>query len=151
MIKVWAIGSPLGKTEISVNFVGYLETVKRVCGMANILGTDKVRVFSFFNAYEEKERVFEYLNEMAETADRFGVTLYHENEKEIYGDRSERVLEIMKNVKKLKYVYDPANYLQVGEEADKTLSLLHKRRIIFISKIFLRRGSWCRRAVAKGR
>ncbi len=130
-IKVWAIGSPLGKTEISVNFVGYLETVKRVCGMANILGTDKVRVFSFFNAYEEKERVFEYLNEMAETAERFGVTLYHENEKEIYGDRSERVLEIMENVKKLKYVYDPANYLQVGEEADKTLSLLHKKTDYF--------------------
>ena len=64
------------------------------------------------------ERVGGYLNEMAETAERFGVTLYHENEKEIYGDRSERVLEIMKNVKKLKYVYDPANYLQVGEEAD---------------------------------
>ena len=130
-IKVWAIGSPLGKTEISVNFVGYLETVKRVCGMANILGTDKVRVFSFFNAYEEKERVFGYLNEMAETAERFGVTLYHENEKEIYGDRSERVLEIMKNVQKLKYVYDPAHYLQVGEEADKTLLLLHKKTDYF--------------------
>ncbi|MFQ7076942.1 MAG: hypothetical protein ACLRSW_02885 [Christensenellaceae bacterium] len=27
----------------------------------------------------------------------------------------------MSNVKGLKYVYDPANYIQVGEEAERTL------------------------------
>lgn len=125
-IKVWAIGSPLGKTDITVNYEKYLDEVKRICVLANIFHTDKIRVFSFFNAYGERDKVFGYLNGMAETAKKFGVKLYHENEKEIYGDRSERVLEIMKNVKDMKFVYDPANFLQAGEDAEKTLSLLHK-------------------------
>lgn len=130
-IKVWAIGSPLGKADIAINLSEYLEKVKQICETANIFGTDKVRVFSFFNAYGERDKVFEYLNAMTETAESFGVKLYHENEKEIYGDTAERVLEIMKNVKGLKFVYDPANFLQVGESAEKTLSLLHKKTDYF--------------------
>ncbi|MFQ7076941.1 MAG: hypothetical protein ACLRSW_02880 [Christensenellaceae bacterium] len=40
--------------------------------------------------------MFDYLNKMAETASAFGVTLYHENEKEIYGDTADRVLNHVK-------------------------------------------------------
>lgn len=130
-IKVWAVGSPLGKVDIDIDFVAYLDTVKHVCALANALETDKIRIFSFFRAYGEKNKVFDYLNKMAETASAFGVTLYHENEKEIYGDTADRVLEIMSNVKGLKYVYDPANYIQVGEEAERTLALLHAKTDYF--------------------
>ena len=72
---------------------------------------------------------------MAETASAFGVTLYHETEKEIYGNTADRVLEIMSNVKGLKYVYDPANYIQVGEEAERTLALLHAKTDYFHIKV----------------
>ena len=68
---------------------------------------------------------------MVNIAKEYGVELYHENEKEIFGDTAERVLKIMQNVKGLKYVYDPANYLQVGENADKTLDLLHEKTDYF--------------------
>ena len=123
-IRVWSIGSPLGKVDIGCDFTAYLDTVKKVCETANIFGTDKVRAFSFFKAYNDRERVFDYMNIMAETASVFGVRLYHENEKEIYGDTLSRVLDIMKNVKSWKYVYDPANYIQVGENADDTINAL---------------------------
>ena len=123
-IAVWSVGSPIGKVDIGVDFTAYLETVKRVCELANLLQTDKIRMFSFFHAYNEKERVIEYLSRMAEVAKSFGVKLYHENEKDIYGDTLERVQDIMRSVNGLKYIYDPANYLQCDEPAEKTIAAL---------------------------
>ena len=125
-IKVWAIGSPLGKEDIkTLDFSEYENTVRHICKIANIMGTKKIRMFSFFNAYDEEEKVYAYLRRMVEIADEYGVTMYHENEKDIFGDNVERVLKIMQNVQGLKWVYDPANFLQVGERADNSLQKLH--------------------------
>ncbi len=130
-ISVWSVGSPLGKADINVNFKEYLNEVKHVCELACALSTDKIRMFSFFNAYNQRNKVFDYLSEMVEVSKTFGVQLYHENEKDIYGDTAERVLDIMNNVNGLKYVYDPANFLQVGEKASVTLDLLHSKTDYF--------------------
>jgi len=130
-IKVWSIGSPIGKVDINTDFDEYLKLVRHTCELANILGADKIRMFSFFNAYEEKEKVFRYLEEMAKVALSYGVDLHHENEKDVYGDTMARVKEIMANVKGLKYIYDPANYLQCGETADDTLNELHAKTDYF--------------------
>ena len=55
----------------------------------------------------------------------------HENEKGIYGDVADRCVDVLDNVKDLKCVYDPANFIQCDEKADKTLALLHHRAIYF--------------------
>lgn len=130
-IFVWSVGSPLGKVDLATDFEAYLDTVKHVCEVAVSLGTDKIRAFSFYNAYDEPQKVFDYLNRMAEIAAKFGVTLYHENEKDIFGDTADRVLEIMKNVRGWKYIYDPANFIQTGEKANRTLSLFHDKTDYF--------------------
>lgn len=130
-ISVWSVGSPLGKVDLAADFNAYLDTVKHVCELAVVLGTDKVRAFSFYHAYQEPQKVYDRLNRMAEVAEEYGVTLYHENEKEIYGDTADRVLAIMENVRGWKYVYDPANFIQVGEKAERTLSLLHSKTDYF--------------------
>lgn len=126
-IKVYSIGSPLGKVDIDTDFNKYLDLVKKVCETANIFGAKNIRMFSFFKAYEKKEKVFEYLSKIVEVGNSFGVNMCHENEKDIYGDTADRVCEIMDNVKGLKYVYDPANFVQVNEPADKTLDLFHSK------------------------
>ena len=130
-ISVWSIGSPLGKERIDVNFEKYLDKVRHVCTLSNLFGVERIRIFSFFEAYENKEKVFAYLNKMVEVAKEYGVTLCHENEKEIYGDTLERVLEISKNVKGLGFVYDPANYVQVGADMQKVLDAMHVRSTYF--------------------
>lgn len=130
-IKVWSIGSPLGKIDITVDMDKYTEKVKHVCTLANCFHTDKIRVFSFFNAYGEKNRVIDNLGRMMETAREFGVELYHENEKEIYGDVAGRVLELKQNLPELRLVYDPANYVQTGENLHNCLELLHDRSDYF--------------------
>ena len=125
-ISVWSIGSPLGKTDINTDFEEYSKLVEHVCQLAKIFKTDKIRMFSFFNTKGKDEKVFDNLRKMVEIGRKYGVYMYHENEKDIYGDIAQRVLKIMQNVDGLKYIYDPANYLQCGEPADKTLALFHK-------------------------
>jgi sugar phosphate isomerase/epimerase len=130
-IAVWSIGSPIGKVNINTDFEVYLKKVAHVCELAKIFKTDKIRMFSFFHAYDDEEKVYEYLRRMIEVANSYGVNLYHENEKDIYGDVAERVNKIMENVDGLKYIYDPANYLQCNELADTTLSLFHNKTDYF--------------------
>jgi sugar phosphate isomerase/epimerase len=123
-IALSAVGSPMGKVPISTDIEVYLDTVKHICELANIFETDRIRMFSFFESHGHREKVIDNLNRMVEVAKSYGVGLYHENEKGIYGDVAARVLDLRENVKGLHFVYDPANFLQVGESADKTLPLL---------------------------
>lgn len=124
-ISVWSIGSPLGKTDIDTDFAEYSELVRHVCKLAKIFKTDKIRMFSFFNAKGKEEKVFARLREMVAIGREYGVQMYHENEKDIFGDTADGVSKIMQNVDGLKYIYDPANYLQCGEKAERTLALFH--------------------------
>ncbi len=130
-LSVWCVGSPIGKCEITSPFGNVLDLIKHTCEIARTLGTDKIRMFSFFDAYGERAEVIERLCRMVETASSYEVGLYHENEKNIYGDIAERVLDLMENVPGLKFVYDPANYIQVGESADKTIPLFHTKSDYF--------------------
>ena len=130
-IKVWSIGSPIGKVKISSDLEEHRNKLRHICELAKIFGTDKVRIFSFFEAYECEDKVFSELSEMVKIAAEYGVGLYHENEKHIYGDTLERVLRIMDRVEGLKLVYDPANFLEVGEDSEKTLEALHSRTDYF--------------------
>lgn len=130
-IKVWSIGSPLGKVDIMENFSEYEKTVRRVYEIANIFECDKVRVFSFYNAYGESEKVFENLRRMVKIAGEYGITLYHENEKGVYGDVVGRVENIAANVSGLKFVFDPANYVQEGEDVTAALKKVGKQTAYF--------------------
>lgn len=130
-IEVYSIGSPIGKVDINVDFESYLQEITHLFRLANVFETTRIRIFSFFRAYGQKEKVLSYLQKMVEKASEYGVQLYHENEKEIYGDVAERVEEILNGVPGLKSIYDPANYLQVGEDAEKTLDLFHAKTEYF--------------------
>ena len=120
-ITVWSIGSPLGKVDISTDFDSYLQKVKRIYEIATLFNAKRVRAFSFFNAYSNKEEVVKRLQAMVDLASKYGLIFCHENEKEIYGDTVARVCEIAAEVKNIKLVYDPANYLQCNENATTAL------------------------------
>ncbi len=139
-IGISAIGSPLGKEEITLDFPRYLDTVKRVCETACLLSADRIRMFSFFHAEKERDTVIDYLGQMVEVAKSYGVSLCHENEKEIYGDTLSRVLDLLDNVKGLECIYDPANFVQCGEDTKKTLAVLQDRTVEFHIKDCLKAG-----------
>lgn len=121
-ISLSALGSPLGKVDLNDQFAPVENQLRHLCELALIYGTDRIRMFSFKQAYSDRARVLDYLSRMVEIADGYGVKLCHENEKGIYGDTAERVADLMENVPGLRFVYDPANFLQTGETADQTLN-----------------------------
>ena len=123
-VSVWSVGSPLGKIDINDDFVSYIDKVKHVCELANIFNTQRIRMFSFYNAYNEKNKVIDYLSQMVEIAKEYNVFMCHENEKDIYGDVADREIEILDAVKGLRCVYDPANFVVHGHDTLKAFDLL---------------------------
>ena len=125
-IKVWSLGSPYGKVSLGEGFdeEALFEQLHRLCRTANIFGCDKIRVFSFYDAYGKADEVERLLTGSVAAASEYGVRLYHENEKDIYGDVPERVLELRRRVAGLCFVYDPANYIQCGVSPDESIPAL---------------------------
>jgi sugar phosphate isomerase/epimerase len=116
-ITVSAIGSPLGKINLADDFEEHLEKAKRVYNTANILGTDKVRMFSFYlhkdkTREECREEVLHKLGRLLDLADGFGVKLCHENEAKIYGETPEYCLDLLQHFGgRLRAVFDMGNFV----------------------------------------
>ena len=126
-ISVYSIGSPIGKVDINCDFDKYLEKAEHIFELARIFGTKRIRMFSFFEAYEKEELDVEYLRRLVALADKWDVTLYHENEKMIFGDTVERTERLLDSVRGLHSIYDPANFVEVGENMDYAMERLFER------------------------
>lgn len=119
-MRVSAIASPIGKVDVSAPVDAEVERLGRAIRAAKALGTHYIRVFSFYYGDAEpdavREPVLERMRALAETAARSGVVLLHENEKLIYGDTPDRVLDIIESVNSpaLRVAWDAANFVQVG-------------------------------------
>ena len=136
-IKVWAIGSGIGVISINADLHEHKNQLRHVCEIAKIFGTDKIRMFSFHEANDSEDKVFSELNEMVAIANEYGIGLYHENERAMYGNTLERIQRLMENVQGLHYVYDPSNFLQTGEDSAVTLEALHSKADYFHIKDFV--------------
>ena len=116
-IKVWSLGSPLGKVDIKDPFDSQLELCAHLVELAQVLDAPNIRMFSFYGTNGEpsfESAVLENLNKFVQKAKNSGVTLCHENEKGIYGDTPGRCAAIHKNLPDIKSVFDPANFIQCG-------------------------------------
>lgn len=119
-MSVSAVGSPIGKVPVDAPLEPHLDDLKRIIEIAHGVGTSFVRVFSFYvpagEADQNRAEVLRRMEAMARVADGSGLTLLHENEKDIYGDTPERCADILRTVDSplLRGVFDPANYVQVG-------------------------------------
>lgn len=121
-ITASSVGSPIGKIGIAEDFEPHLEKLRHVIGIAKVLGTSFIRVFSFYIPKGEdpagyREEVIRRMKAMTALAEAEGVTLLHENEKGIYGDTAPRCLDILQSVNspRLRAVFDPANFVECGQ------------------------------------
>lgn len=119
-LAVWSLGSPFGKIGVCDSFEPHFDKFRRGLETANILGAEHMRIFSFYvpreNASEHSEEVMTRLEKFLSAGEGSGVMLCHENEKGIYGDNAERCAEIHGNFPKLRAVFDPANFIQCGQD-----------------------------------
>jgi sugar phosphate isomerase/epimerase len=126
----WSMGSPIGKIDIEKDdFAAHLDELKHTLELADILGAKNLRMFSFFmpkdkNPDDYRNEVIDRLGKFVETAKGSGVALCHENEKGIYGDIAVRCLDILKNVPELVAVFDPANFVQCGQNTLEAWEML---------------------------
>lgn len=120
-MKVSAIASPIGKVDVTLPVEHEVERLRRAVRAAKVLDARYIRIFSFF--YSEgvavesiRDAVIERMRALAAVAEESGVILLHENEKDIFGDTPDRVLDIMETVASpaLKVAWDAANFVQTG-------------------------------------
>lgn len=128
-LRVWSIGSPIGKIDIvDGDFAAHLEKLRHTLALADELGAANLRMFSFYIPAGETERwrnkVFDQVGGMLRAAEGSGVTLCHENEKGIYGDCAARCLELHQAFPALAGVFDPANFVQCGQDTLEAWELL---------------------------
>jgi sugar phosphate isomerase/epimerase len=120
-IKVSSVGSDLGKIFITDPFEAHLERARHGVEVAKFFGARYIRMFSFFipegqDPTQYRDEVIERTRAMVRLAEAGGITLLHENEKDIYGDIPERVVDLMTTIDSPNYraIIDPANYVQCG-------------------------------------
>lgn len=137
--KISAVGSPIGKIKITEAFDPHLELFRHTIKIAKILDTKYIRMFSFYIPKGEapekyREEVINRLKQFIDAADGSGLTLLHENEKDIYGDTPERCLDLFEtiNCSYFKAVFDPANFVQCDIKTYPRAYNLLKSHIAYI-------------------
>ena len=120
-IRVSCIGSPIGKSPIDVPIEKVVDDLERITDIAKMVGTDRVRVFSFYPESDglQAERVDESISRlsvMSEIAAESGIVLLLENEGGLVGDTPEQCRALVEGVNSphLRYVWDTGNYPQMG-------------------------------------
>lgn len=117
---VSAIGSPIGKSDITEPRAYELQRLDRAIAAAEALHTRMIRVFSFYvppgKAADYRDEVVERMAELTGRAFAGGMRLLHENEKDIFGDTPYRCHDLLATINSpaLRMAFDPANFVQVG-------------------------------------
>ena len=129
-IKVSSIGSHYGKIEITDDFEPHFEAFKQTVEVAKVLETKYIRMFSFFftkgqKVEDYKDEVYRRLDAMVDYANENGILCCHENEKGIYGDITERCVELAEHYgERMGCIFDPSNYIQCGCDTLEGFKLL---------------------------
>lgn len=118
---VSAIASPIGKVDVFRDPAAELTRLGRAIAAAHLLGARYIRLFSFYRpdgvpVQDVRDTVLSRMRAFADVAERERVVLVHENEKDVYGDVPERVLDLIESVgsDSLRVAWDNANFVQVG-------------------------------------
>jgi len=142
-IGVAAIASPIGKVEVTDAFEPQAGSMKRALEMAKAFDCRHVRIFSFYmpkssaapSHKQWKKEVIDRMGKLARMAEGTGVKVTLENEEGLYGDTTERAVEIIDalNLPYLTLAWDPCNLVIIGPKpytdsfklARKHLGYLH--------------------------
>jgi 3-dehydroshikimate dehydratase len=123
-MAISAIASPIGKVPVDSSFDEHLQRFERAITLAQIFSTPFIRIFSFYPPASAKgdpadwrDEVLIRLREMTARAGAAGITLLHENEKDIYGDSIARCVDLLESIDDVHFqaILDPANFIQCAQ------------------------------------
>ena len=117
-ISVSALGSPIGKIDVTADFEPHYEKYLHTLELCEIFGTNYLRMFSFYYPKQDgpevyRSAVIERVGRFVTGAESYPVTLLLENELNLYGDTAPRVLDVLRSIDspRLRHTFDPANYI----------------------------------------
>ena len=124
---VISIGSPIGKAKIDEPWEPHFERFKIAVDAAEFFNAPFVRLFSYYApagapASDIRKHRDEVLRRFRDKVDYLndhpGVTLVHENEKDIYGELGQGCIDLMQSINspKLRMAFDFANFVQAGQD-----------------------------------
>ena len=131
-IGISSLGSPIGKYKITDSFEPHMEDFCKAIRACKILGTNRMRIFSFFvdtpDLATYRDEVIARMQWMLDEAKKEGILLCHENESKIYGQNPAEVADLLGALPELKGIFDAANFVREGQDAlagfEATLSSL---------------------------
>lgn len=119
-IGISSLGSPIGKYNITDDFEPHMEDFKKAIKACKILGTHRMRIFSFFVNTNElatyRDEVHRRMEWMLDEAEKEGILLCHENESKIYGQNPDEVADLLATHPRLKGIFDAANFVREGQD-----------------------------------
>ncbi len=122
---VVSIGSPIGKVDIAKPWSEHFDRFKIAVELAQHFNAPYIRLFSYYPAGGEgkgdimahRDEVMKRFRDKVEFVKNTNVTLVHENEKGIYGERLKGCLDLMTTIDspKLRFAFDFANFVQAKD------------------------------------
>jgi len=121
-LGVISIGSPIGKVKITEPWPVHFERFKIAVDAAEFFDAPMIRVFSYYppdggSILEYRDEVIGRFQIKCDYVKDRNLTLLHENEKQIYGEKGRECAILMKAISspKLRSAFDFANFVQAGE------------------------------------
>jgi sugar phosphate isomerase/epimerase len=122
-LAVASIGSPIGKVKINEPWENHFARFKIAVDSAEFFGAPMIRIFSYYPADERddihrhREEVIRRMRAKVDFIKGRKITLIHENEKAIYGEKGKDCLDLLKTVNSPQFraAFDFGNFVQVGE------------------------------------
>lgn len=129
-IGVAAIASPIGKVPIDGSWNEHRVRFERAISLAHTFQTSYIRIFSFYppvpqdtgiedassvdDGEDWRNEALKRLHLMTAYAREAGITLLHENEKDIYGDTIAHCVDLQRTINDAHFqaAFDPANFIQ---------------------------------------
>ncbi len=119
-IGLSSLGSPIGKYKITEDFEPHLQEFRKAIKACKILGTHRMRIFSFFvdtpDLAKYRDEVHRRMAIMLDEAEKEGILLCHENEADIYGQNPPEVIDLLTTHPRLKGIFDAANFVREGQD-----------------------------------
>jgi sugar phosphate isomerase/epimerase len=130
---VISIGSPIGKAKISDPWEPHFERFKIAVDAAEFFAAPFVRLFSYYPSQaggdlnpHRDEILRRFRAKVDYLKNHPSVTLVHENEKDIYGEKAAGCHDLMQSINspKLRMAFDFANFVQAGQDPQAAWAVL---------------------------
>jgi len=103
-LGVVSIGSPIGKSKIDEPWPGVFDRFKLAVELAEFFNAPMIRIFSYYpprpeqDVHQFRDEIIKRMAAKVEYIKNRNITLVHENEKGIYGEKGVDCLDLMKGV-----------------------------------------------------